>query len=217
MFNCGDFQNCDSIAVLCRGASLSFLSQAAENFSNCFLVGQFNNALKHIRKSIRDKNIVQIINKSTTQTIESICKEYNIKDLQCNFDGWLDRELSPGRKDLYRKICKQNPWLKTHLAPPGIRERRGTTVDWATTGIFAVDLAAFFQPKRIIIFGLDFYEADYFVKERVHSSLKTNRSRGKEMRKRFLAIVERDSNISFVMYTKSSKIAGLDNLTINRV
>ena len=116
------------LAVLCRGASLSHVEKIHKNFNHCFTVGQFGKALPKL-KCLLGKNIVPIINKSTIQSNKKLCSVFNIKDLQCSFDGWLHRPMSAGRRKLFNKIKKVNPWLSVHEAPPGIRERRGE-VDW---------------------------------------------------------------------------------------
>lgn len=211
-YSCGKFDNLESIGVLCRGSSLKMLEQASKEFDHCFLVGQFDVALSRIGKFVLGKKIVQLINKSTIQTNKYTCDKYDIKDIQCNFDGWLDREMSDGRKDLLNKIKHKNKWAVVHPAPPGIRERRGDKIDWVTTGIFCIDLACFLQPKQITIIGLDFYESDYFVQEKVHVPLKKNKDRRKEMLKMFRLITERDSDIQFNVYTHSKTLKTTNNI-----
>lgn len=211
------FKKADTITVLCRGASLEYIPKISSKIDKCFLVGQFDNALSKIGQYLLGKHIVQVVNKRATQTNRNICRKYNIQDIQLNFDGWLHRPPSEGRVQLYRKIQQNNPWATVHLAPPGIRERRGEKVDWATTGIYTVDLSCFYLPKRIIICGLDFYESDYFIHERIQSGPKDNKGRTKDMVDKFLAILERDSNVIFEIYTKSRSLPKLPNLIITHV
>ncbi len=209
------FLNSPTLAVLCRGSSLSYVREVCDKFDNCFLVGQFNKSLPKLQ-CLKGKNIVPIINKSTIQLSEKLCKKFGIKNLQCTFDGWLTRPMSENRRKLFNKIKKSNPWLSVYEAPPGIRERRGD-VDWCTSGIYAVDLAAFYQPKEIIIVGLDFYDSGYFVKEKVHVSIKKNRSRRKEMMSMMSRIIKRDNNIQFKIYTRSGYSLQCDNVEIYKV
>ncbi len=216
MYKVDNFWNLSSVGVLCRGKSLKYVGEAQHLFEHCFIVGQFENALKRIGKHLKNQKIVQVVNKSTIQTKKSVCQKYGIVDVQCNFDGWKTREISVNKKALFKKIVRANPWMTVHLAPPGIRERRGETVDWATTGIYTIDLAAFLQVKKIVVVGLDFYESDYFISERVKASYKTNRKRSKEMRKYFNAIVDRDKQIEFVVYTSSKRLKEKENLSIVR-
>lgn len=210
MYSFGDLSKIERIAVLCRGQSVSHIAKC-NDFDSCYIVGQFDGTLKVLGSYLLGKNIVQVINKSTTKISKKIHDKYNVNDIQCNFDGWLHRPPSSGRMDLYNKIKKQNKWAQVHLAPPGIRERRpcdkkGLPMKWQTTGIYAVDLAAFWQPKEIWIFGLDFYASPYFKKEKIHAGLKKNKLRKKAMLHNFKKIVERDTDISFSLFTKCKDI-----------
>jgi len=216
MYKVASFFDLSTLAVLCRGSSLSCLDEMHDQFDHCFIVGQFDKALIRLGSFLQGKKIVPIINKSTIQTSKKVCKRFGIRDLQCTFDGWIDRPMSKGRRQLFQKIKSSNPWLTTHAAPPGIRERRGD-VDWCTSGIYAVDLAAFLRPKHIIVVGLDFYEADYFAREKVHVSLKKNRKRQDEMLQMFDRIAARDSDTKFDIYTKSTHVRPRDNIRIHVV
>lgn len=216
MYKVSSFFDLPVLAVLCRGASLTHVKQISDEFQHCFTVGQFDKALIRLKPFLKDKKIVPIINKSTIQTNKKICREYGIRDLQCTFDGWADRPMSEGRRKLFRKIKASNPWLTVHEAPPGIRERRGE-VDWCTSGIYAVDLAAFLRAKHIIVVGLDFYEADYFTKEKVHVPLKKNKNRRDEMLLMFDRIAARDCDTKFDIYTRSTHVRPRDNVRIHVV
>lgn len=217
MYQVGDFGKADTIAVLCRGQSLSHVGEFSD-FTYCYLVGQFTNALKSLSVHLDEKIIVQIINKSSPKVSKKLASAIGIVDIQCNFTGWKNRSLSIGRKKLYNRICKINPWAKIHLAPPGIRDVRPRDKDgfikWCTTGLYAVDLAAFWKPKEILIYGLDFYSVPYWKKELIDVSWKKNRKRGSSMIYNFNAIVRRDPNISFKIFTHCKSVQKTDNLTV---
>lgn len=203
MYLVKDFNFSDRIAVIARGASAYYI-QAANDFEDCFLVGQFTNALKDdsLATSLSSKKIVQLVNKSSITTDPLTCKRFGILDLQCNFAPDSSGQLSSGKTNVYKKIIKANSHLKVHLGPRGIKERRARPPKtWATTGLYAVDLAAFFRPKEVWIFGLDFYESDYFSSERVNVSIASNRKRKSSMIQNFYGILKRDSNTKFKIHT----------------
>jgi hypothetical protein len=219
----GDYSNVDRITVLGRGASLGHIPEIKDEIDNCFFVGNCRHALKKLRKSISGKKIVRVMNKLDTQTHKETFERFNIKDIQCNFDGWLDREIPPSRTVIYDKIKDRNPWAAVHLAPRGIRERRpldpsGEPIGWATTGLFALDLAAFWQPKEIIVIGIDFYHSNYFAVEtmmrHMESSIGQNRKQAQKMIDNFYAIVSRDKHIKFTIYTACRKIKSRENLKV---
>ncbi len=221
MYSIADFRTLDTIAVLCRGKSVAHIAKR-NNFEACYIVGQFDHTLPALKKYLMGKKIVQVINKSTTKVSKKIHDVFHVDDIQCNFTGWIDRPLSPARQNIYKMVKKQNKWANVHLAPPGIRERRPSdkngVIKWATTGMYAVDLATFWQPKEVWIFGLDFYAAPYFKKEKVHVGLKKNKGRKKEMIHNFVKIVERDENISFRIFTKCKEVeSNGSNLVVTQV
>lgn len=217
MYSCGDFGKAGSIGIVCRGLSAGHLKDIIHEFDYCYIVGQFDKSLLKLGKLIRDKKTVQIINKCTTTLNKKLYKKHNILDVQCNFDGWKNKPPSPSKMKLYRKVKKNNPWASVHLAPPGIRERRYSDWWWATTGLFAIDLASFWRPKDIWICGLDFYQSEYFAKEKLHVGIKKNAKRSKIMMKNLYEIVKRDSDIKFHIFTKSTKIENRENLEVTNV
>jgi len=215
MYRICSFNNLPSIAVLCRGLSLRHIDSICDKFKHCFIVGQFDKALAKLQ-CLKGKNIVHIINKSSIQSNRAMCKDFNIKDLQCNFDGWATRPMSRQKLKLFRRITIKNSWMTVHAAPLGIRERRGN-VDWCTTGIFAVDLAAFLRPKEIIVVGLDFYSSKYFAKEEVHVPISKNKRRKKEMMTMLDRIIQREPVIGFSIYTSSDYGSNYSNATVYHV
>ncbi len=221
MYKVGSFELLDKIAVLCRGQSVACVKKY-NDFDQCYIVGQFDRTLDVLGKYLKGKKIVQVINKSTIKISKKIHNRFDVDDIQCNFTGWLDRPLSPARQKIYKSIKKQNSWASVHLAPPGIRERRPCDkngfIRWETTGLFAVDLATFWQPKEVWIFGLDFYSSSYFRKEKVSVDIKKNKKRKKSMLYNFNKIVERDDNIHFSIFTKCRGIkSNSSNLTVTYI
>lgn len=218
MYKIGSFENLDSIGVLCRGNSISCIKNINSLFDSCFLVGQFDQGLIKIEKYLKDKKIVQILNKCAIKVNRLMYERNNIIDLQCNFGSYFGEEMGTAKTELYKKIKKENKWANVHLVPIGLAARRPAGFPkWNTTGLYAVDLACFFNPNKIIIAGLDFYYSDYFCKENLSASVKKNKKRSKEMIDNFYAIVNRDKNISFKIYTKCNKIESLDNLEVYKI
>lgn len=216
MYKTFDFNKSDSIGVICRGSSVSRLDLISSEFSECFLVGQFNNALRKMGKHLKGKHIVQVLNKCAIDPDKKMYTRMGITDLQCNFGSYFGEKLSKGKTDLYRKICKTNKWAKVHLVPEGFTARRPMD-RWCTAGIFAVDLAAFFRPKNIHIIGLDFYHSPYFMKEKLRASQKINRKRADEMISNFKLIAQRDEDIDFHLLTTCKKIESSKNIHVRYI
>jgi len=219
LYSIKDFYCSDRIAIIARGASAAYVCQE-NDFDDCFLVGQFVNAFKdeQLAKCLLCKNIVQVVNKSSIKTDRPTCERFNILDLQCNFAPDKKGNLSPAKTRVYNRIVSKNRHLKVHLGPRGIKERRvKPPKSWATTGLYAVDLAAFFHPKEIWTFGVDFYESGYFSQERIHVSIESNKKRKKDMIKNLYGIVRRDSDIDFHVYTSSNSLESMNNLYIHKV
>jgi hypothetical protein len=216
LYKVADFSNVDSIAVLCRGKSIEYLKNIYSDFNHCFLVGQFDNALKKISKYLTNKKIVQIINKCAIKPCKKKLMKINIQDIQCNFGSYFGEEMDIDKKRLYKKILKLNAWAKVHLVPLGLCARRPFK-KWCTCGIYGVDMAAFYQPKKIIILGLDFYCSEYFSREKIQTTIASNKKRKNEMISNLYDIINRDKNIMFYLYTKCKELKSKDNLVVKYV
>ncbi len=210
-----DMRSLDSIGVLCRGQSLDKLGTISKNFEKLYLVGQFTRALPQLFNHLQGKQIIQMINKVAIATDQETCKRFNIKDIQCNFDGWLHRPPSQGRRELFRKVQNINKWATVHLLPPGIREARPKGFDWHTCGILGVDLAAFWKPAHIWIIGLDFYFSPYFIREK-HKG-RCDPKRRLVMIEMLKLLVKRDPGITFHLITYCDKIKSFDNLHVTHL
>ena len=209
------FDNADNIGVLCRGSSLINLSKVKDLFNCCFIVGQFDNALKKVGKQISKKKIVQIINKCAIQPDKKVYTKYNITDIQCNFGSYFGEKLPPEKRKLYNKIKKCNPDMDIHLVKPAMIEHRPNNLkSWPTCGVFAVDLASFCYPKTITIIGLDFYHSNYFCKEKIRAGIKSNRKRTKDMILAVYHIVEKNTEIQFNIYTTCKLLKQRKNLMV---
>lgn len=216
MYLVKDFNSSSRISVIARGESARHIHKV-NDFEDCFLVGQFTNALADCSMvtSLSSKKIVQIVNKSSIKTDKATCNRYGIRDLQCSFAPNINGGLSSGKTKVYKKIVKANKHLKVHLGPCGIKERQAKPPkSWATTGLYAIDLAAFFGPKEIWIFGVDFYESGYLCNERVNVSIESNRKRKKSMITNLYGIVNRDSDIKFTIFTHCKSLISQNNLEI---
>lgn len=215
MYNVADFSKTDDIGVICRGKSISSLKDFHDSFDHCFLVGQHEMAMEHIGDFLRGKKIVQMCNKVVLKVGKDLSDIYGVRDIQLNFNSKEDNSVVGGSKlNLLRRCQSENPWAKVHLLPNGFKSRRSQK-RWQTTGLMGVDLAAFFKPKNVHIFGIDFYLADYFCVER--KNIKNPPSRSKGMIENLLNICKRDSDITFHIYTCHHKLQSMDNLKVYKV
>jgi len=87
---------------------------------------------------------------------------------------------------------------------------------FATTGLFTLDLATYFQPKKIYILGLDFYYSPYISKEKLQR-FDGSKLRKKKMLTHYKHIVRREKDIHFCVYTKCKKVLNRGNVTVEYV
>jgi len=215
MYTVANFSQVDNIGVICRGRSISSLKDYNDQFDHCFIVGQHENAMSQIGDFLVGKKIVQVCNKTVLKVGDGLAERYGIKDIQLNFSSKQDNSKVGGNKLKLWDKCKQaNPWATVYLLPDGFKSRRSQK-RWETTGVMGVDIAAFFKPKNIYVYGLDFYLAEYFCRERKQVNNSSKRSVG--MIENLRNICKRDSDIMFHIFTCHHKLEPMDNLKVYKV
>lgn len=221
-YKCCDFSEVEHVGVICRGASLKHIGKYKKGFKNCLVAGQYKEAFKKIGKHIKGNNIVRV---SGTIVVKPdgyvrLYDKYGIQDLQTG----LPVDESDRRKKRLDKMKTLHAPLsiEVHAKPCNFRSRNRrfcyninrNKSSHPTTGLYCVDLAAAFKPKKISIIGLDFYCSNYFAREAVMCSIKKNRGRCESMMEYFLTLCKYEPDIQFVLYTACKKIKSQKNLKV---
>ena len=226
-YDCCDFSEVDEIGVICRGSSLGQIGSYREHFKNTFVVGQHIKSFELIGKSLTNCNIVKIWGSNfhkPGKKEREICLCYDIRDLQ----SALSPHLSDRKAYKYKKIKKRYEGiLKTHPMPVNIYERNkrilhrrklgNGKLSHPTLGLFGVDLASAYKPKKVHIIGLDFYCAPYLTNEKLNANFAKNVKRGPNMIEYFQLLCQEESDIQFYLYTCCKKIKSQGNLKVIRV
>ena len=227
-YNCCDFNEVDSIGVLCRGTSLGSIGNYKDDFKNIFIVGQHYESFKLIGDYLLGSNMVKvhgsIFNKPSNGYKKQYAK-YNIRDMQT----YLNPNGSDRKAYKFKKITKRNfGILQVFPIPDNFHERnkrfilkrkhrRGERLHHPTLGLFGVDLACAYKPKSVNIIGLDFYQAPDFVVEKQHISTSRNSPRGDSMIEYLELLCKEEMDIQFNLYTCCKKIKSSGNLKVINV
>lgn len=210
----------ENIGIIARGPSVSRLDLCYDKFNCCFLSGEFNHSFDRIGKYLFGKEIVLcIMQNGRYRTPIDMCEKYNIKDIQVGFQS---------NTDDYKKCKKLYPDLNVY----GLGKDHYETINKVckdreiyTTGMASILYSLYFNPKRIYITGIDFYDRlvkPYFVKED-HDLLYENSMKEsvKKIRKNMIEMLEKIRgcflNTEFYLYTTYEGIKSVDNLFVKYV
>ena len=104
------------------------------------------------------------------------------------------------------KISNKVKYMPKELLP--IYEKLLSDNGRLNIGLLALLIACHYKPKKIIIFGLDFYESEYFDGNLLSDMTIDHKKFVKEnsplIKKNFIKIIRNYENINFRIYTKSS-------------
>tara|TARA_B100000674_G_C37927504_1_gene956300 strand:+ start:23 stop:700 length:678 start_codon:yes stop_codon:yes gene_type:complete len=161
--------NIENFAILLKGKSLEFFPQYKHNFNDCFVVSDYDDELKIIGKHLLGKNIIHFRNRGheSCLTKENYYK-FKIKYVQLG-QVFRYNHFPLIRSYLYYLFFVRGVNVK--FLPEQLRifndyfgeEYR---LKFPNTGILSIIFALeIFKPKNLWIFGLDFYESDYFTKQ----------------------------------------------------
>lgn len=162
-----NFFEAENIGVIARGPSSGAVKFCYDKFKHCFLAGEFNNYFEKIGLYLKDKDIVlSILYNFRYRTSAENCKKYNIKNVQVQYQYKTDDYLKC--IEFYKDLNVVGYGRRHYdLIYNIIGENRGIP----STGMGAILNALYFNPKRIYICGIDFYDNStnnkgvYFVKE----------------------------------------------------
>tara|TARA_B110000483_G_scaffold120193_1_gene145167 strand:- start:1913 stop:2665 length:753 start_codon:yes stop_codon:yes gene_type:complete len=216
------------IDVLCRGDSLKFFTKIKRrNNANLIILANFE------KNDICNSKILDII-KNIPITIvsnisEPIPKLSSLKSIY--LDEVFISRISDGRdnKSLYLKrnnfrlnsISRNVKFINSKFLSIYNNINVNSEGNW-NTGLFSLFIACTKNPNEINLYGMDFFETDYFnggVKYKLSNIEINERSieMVKSFKKTFDAILKFFPNIKFTIYTKSKITSNFLNVKINLV
>lgn len=169
-----NFNDAESIGVICRGPSVYRIDMCCNKFSHCYLSGEFNNTLLGVEKYVMGKDMILcIMQVGRYRTSIENCEKFNIKNIQIK-----DQYGTPEHKKWIENFpdLKVVGFNKRHYEIVSMinEKSQGNGRSIFSTGISGVLAALYYNPKDIYIIGMDFYNRDvkpYFKKESMDSPL----------------------------------------------
>jgi hypothetical protein len=216
--------NFKKITVLGRGESLNVFKHYNENIKcqNILLTNfEKNDIIKsNLKKILIKKNIILLSNIiETTPSILSTAGLSIDSVYVARFNNLSKYKFLNEKRINYRLDSLIG---KTNYLPDSIQKfliKKGNFN--LNTGILGVLLATSFSPKEIYIFGLDFYESEYFagnLLEEITSKHKKELLSMKEsFKKIFNIIIKNNKKINFTVFTKAKLKIKSKNIKIIKV
>jgi len=186
----GEYQH--TFGVICKGRSLGRLHLVSDGFMTCFIVNHFERELKEFAHLLKEKNIVQFVNRrGTIRMSAETYEQFGIKTVQYNLPELInghptsevDKKTKKRLKEygefglklyyLPQRLLDWNKWFEPFENYPG-------EYMWKhpNTGIQACIYAAeVIHPKDLYVVGLDFYQDDYLFRRDVCNPLKVQQKK----------------------------------------
>jgi hypothetical protein len=222
-----DFFEAKTIAVIARGPSSGEVVFHKDEFNHCFLCGEFENTIDKIGEALVGKQIVLASWQNLRYKLSmGKCEKYGIKNIQVQYTANHDNfKKCQG----YYKGLNVVPYTLEHKE---IAEKvLGSSFGFATTGIGGILSSLYFFPRKIMIFGIDFYytgegnKGIYLCKENKDINLDINHKITLKSIERYRLKMINSINstsryypdIKIEMYTTFPGIASKRNLTVHYV
>lgn len=214
------------IDVLCRGESLKFFTKIkSRNNVDLIILANFE------KNDICDSKILDII-KNIPITIvsnisEPIPKLSNLKSIYLDevfisrINDSIDNKSLHLKRNNFRlnSITRNVKFINSKFLSIYNNINVNSEGNW-NTGLFSLFIACTKNPNEINLYGMDFFETDYFnggVKYKLSNIEINERSieMVKSYKKTFDAILKFFPNIKFTIYTKSKITSNFKNVKIN--
>jgi len=206
----------DNIAVLAKGKSLKFLyskfNYKIKNLDLLILTNFKNNDILDffLKKYISEIPVTILGN--ITEPLMSLISCYKLKIYEVYVQRFLSKKPNTIGLNSKRKNFRLNSYgLKVNYLNKYVQNyyyRFKNQRKHTNCGLFGVLLACSYKPKNIFIFGIDFYETEYFnMKLLKNMDLKEKKRLYslKEWYKKFLIRIIKDhAQINFIIFTSSN-------------
>lgn len=200
-----------TINVLCRGESLKFFSNIKNNNVDLIILANFEN--DDILKSKILDNIKNIPITIVSNISEPLLNLSNLKLI--NLDEVFISRINNENQNLFirrfnfrlNSITRNVQFVNSKFITIYNNININSNGDW-NTGLYSLFIACTKQPNVINLYGMDFFETDYFygsVNYKLSDIEKKERSPKmmNSFKKTFFAILNTFTNIQFNIYTKS--------------
>lgn len=215
------FKNQKNIGIILKGKSIQQISKVYERFKCAFIVNNFDLEIPVVGKYLRDKNIVQFVNKLSTATMKRAnYKALKIQYIQSNLmDHSKNHVMINKVKGYYTRMG-----LKFTTLPNILQKYNEFFIGKGrykykhpNTGILAICYAIeLIKPKNIYIVGLDLYQQDYLFRRSHQNPLRVQQAKMKrtKMVDYFNNLTLTNPNINFTIGTNNTHIKERNNVRI---
>ncbi|WP_440934371.1 hypothetical protein [Candidatus Pelagibacter sp.] len=219
-----DIKTTNEIHVFCQGESLTHydnLTKGNEKFKpDIAILANFekNNLVdSKLKKNLKSIPLVFVAN-----ITEPVPYFSNINGMKL-FKVFIGRFVGNYSHGTYKRTnCRLNKISnEVSYMPEELNSFYNSLIDndgKINIGIMSLLIACYYKPKKIKIFGLDFYETEYFDGNLLsdmtaeHKNFVKNNSF--KVKNSFIKIVQNFKNINFEIYTKSSIVISEKNIEI---
>lgn len=168
----------DDFAVLLKGTSLDKVVDYHDQFNDCFIVSDYDDELKVIGKWLLGKNISHFTNRSRQASLSrSNYKKYNITTVQTGQVFRLDHYRLMETYLYYKMLMAR---INVYSLPEKLLEFHKEFGDeyalkFPNTGILSIIYTLeMIKPKRLWVFGMDFYSTPYMSEQTQGTTLSLN-------------------------------------------
>jgi len=174
-----------NFGIILKGKSIEKLPQIANEFSDCFIVNNFDPEIEAIGNYLLNKNVVHFASRQMTTPLQSEnYKKLNIKEIQLTKSSVLN-----DRGYLYAISHYHSLGLRTVFLPKEIirisKNLFGLVFKkkFGNTGLLAIYyVLTVIKPRNLWIVGLDFYQADYLVRRSYNTPIEAQREKMKQIK-----------------------------------
>ena len=211
-------ENIENFGVILKGKSIEKISRVYQNYTDCFIVNNFDEEIKLLEEYLIGKNTVHFVNRMMTAPLTpENYRKMGITDIQLS-------KVSPRGDRPLKKAIKhyESLRLRTHFLPERLLKFNSDfgpeyANKYPYTGVLAVIYALdIIRPKNLWIIGSDFYQADYLVRRPHANPIEIQRAKVErvDMVNVFINILKRHPDVNINMVTYYEGLPELKNLNI---
>jgi len=205
----------NSAAILCRGSSANRLSEFTSEVDVCLLVNSWEKDIHRepFNRYVQDKRLIHYVCRTRQSVLsQKTYNKYKFSHVQLNITS---KSEDRGESEVcLKKMGIKYQYMEEDMCKWSIDGKGG----FPTTGILTVVHAVkCLRIPELYIFGLDFYEAEYFTDNTLHKSKKVLHhqvEKGKVAKRFFLKFCEDSKECKFYMFSMADLPNNLDNMIL---
>ncbi|MDA8687786.1 hypothetical protein N9L98_01845 [bacterium] len=170
--------NIENFGVLLKGNSLKVIKSYNQEFDSCFIVSDFDDELSVIGNFLTNKTIIHFTNRSKQSSLsKSNYKKFKINKIQT---GQVFRWKHFRLMETFFHYKKMFTGLEVYSLPEKmLKFNREFSTEYSlkfpNTGVLSLAYTLeMIKPKRLWVFGLDFYSVPYMQKQSQITNLSLN-------------------------------------------